>query len=294
MPPQPGEGYGYYWTEPNSKGDSRTKPPQSWNEADAFRNSLGYTDSQVRDFMDALQSEGRFKNRQLDQQWQIAQLNERGANQRAGSAAAASRYAADRSSRASMYGADKSAQASMYGADRSLEGIRYRTDADERMEGGKLGLGYLTTAANLRGPADYLQAADFMRGAAARQDVPIFMQNLLKGVSGAGYQTPGGAPAGATIQGLMAKMTGGGSGAGGIGSGPTGQDATFLQSARELARRGFHSLAPGALERLSPTELGVLRSAVEYSGDGGQAFSWDDVVKQYGNSRVGQGDARLA
>lgn len=294
MPPQPGEGSGYYWTEPNAKGDSRTKPPKEWSEADAFRNSLGYADSQVRDFMDVLQSEGRFKNKELDQRWQIAQLNERGANQRASSAAAASRYAADRSSRASMYGADKAAKASMYGADKSFEGVRYRTDADERMEGGKLGLGYLTTAANMRGPENYLQQADFLRGASQRQDVPIFMQNLLTGVSNAGFQAPGGAPAGLTMQGLIAKMTGGGAAGGAGGSGPTGQDATFLQSVRDLAQRGLHSLQPGALERLSPTELGVLKSATEFSGDGGPAWSWDDLMKQYSSSRIGQGSATAA
>lgn len=220
---------------------------------------------------DSFKNAAGFADKQLDQAWRINEANNRESLKR-------QRMVSD----ASRYSADKSAKASKYSADRSYESAKYRTDAET-------GLGYLKTAAEMRGPADYLQQADFLRGASQRQDVPIFLQNLMQSVGGATFQAPGGAPQGATMANLVQKL--GGNTAGAAAGGVSGQNASFLGTARTLAQRGFHTLAPGSLEALDPNELGVLKSAVEYSGDGGPAWSWDSLLRQYKNAGIGQGSA---
>lgn len=227
---------------------------------------------------DSFKNAAGFADKQLDQAWRINESNNRESLKR-------QRMVSD----ASRYSADKSAKASKYSADRSYESAKYRTDAES-------GLGYLTAAAKMRGPEDYLQQADFLRGASQRQDVPIFLQNLMQGVGGASFQAPGGAPAGATMANLVQKLGGGAANAaaGAAGNGVSGQNASFLGAARQMAQRGFHTLAPGSLEALDPNELGVLKSAVEYSGDGGPAWSWDSLLRQYKNAGIGQGSANAA
>jgi hypothetical protein len=251
-----------------------------WDAQTILANTMsGVAPDVYERFVKAFEFEGIYKNKELAQKWKIAKLEDSGSTARQKIASKATRYTADR----------------------SLEGIKYKTDAET-------GLDYLKTAATMRGPENYLQQADFLRGASQRQDVPIFLQNLARGTSGAAFQAPGGAPQGATMANLIARLggnaaaaVGGAPAAGGVpaaggatGTGPSGQDASFLNAARQIAQKGFHTLAPGTLESLDPNELGALKSAVEYSGDGGPAWSWDSMVRQYRNAGIGQGDANLA
>lgn len=235
---------------------------------------------QGKALMDLLNSQEGFKNKQLDQAWRIAELNESGANSRAGMSA-----------RASLQSARLSAETSRANAKLAAETQRYGIDQGRLTDKERLGLDYLKTASEMRGPENYLQAADFLRGASSRQDVPLFLQALQGGVNMPGFVAPGGQPAGFNIQGLMQQM-----GQGGIPgvTGPTGQDAAFLAAVRAKNAQGIHTLAPGALEQLNPSELGAYKSASEYSGDGGPAWSWDDLLTTYKRSGIGQGDPRAA
>jgi len=251
------------------------------------------------EYMDAISKNMEFKDRQLDQAWRIAQMGESGATSRARIGASASTANARTAAAASRANAKLAAETQRYGIDvgrlTDQEKIALERElgyGDLGIKSGQLGLGYLDTASRLRGPDDLLQFADFQRGASARQDVPIFMQSLLSGGVLPGFQAPGGQAPGLNIQGLMSKLAGGGTmpGAGA----QEGQNATFLQSARDLATRGFHTLGPGSLESLRPVELGALKSAVEYSGDGGPSWRWDDLLDVYGRSGIGQGDPRAA
>lgn len=256
--------------------DANGKGYVGWGKEDAMAELVRRTSASNDSLAKAILAGNDYAFAELEQKYKIAQMGESGANKRAGISAAASRYAAD-----------KSAGASKYSADRSLEGTKYSTDAQERLGQGRLGLDYLTAASQMRGADNYLQQSDFLRGASARQDVPLFMQNLARGVSGTAFQAPGGSPQGYNMQGLLGKITGG-------QTGMSGQDQSFLQAVRNAASKGLHTLAPGTLESLSPAELGAFKSAVEYSGDGGTAWDFNELLNQYQKAQVGQGSAAAA
>jgi hypothetical protein len=87
--------------------------------------------------------------------------------------------------------------------DQRLQALReWQAQQDIQMQRSSLGLQYLTTAANMGGPASVFQQADFLRGARQRGDVPGFLGDLasntqLPAFTGAGNasiipQTPGG------------------------------------------------------------------------------------------------------
>lgn len=249
--------------------------------------------------IELLNSQEGFKDKQLDQAWRIAELNESGANTRAGISAGASTKSAQIGANASMKNAALQAKTQRYGIDMDRLTATERIALEREMgygdlgiRSGQLGLGYLDTASQLRGPENYLQAADFMRGASQRQDVPVFLQSLMSGGVMPGFQAPGGSPQGLNMQGLMQQM--GLGGAPGTGSPPNTQNAAFLAAVRAQNAKGLHTLAPGTLERLNPTELGVYKSASEYGGDGGPAWSWDDLLRGYTGAGLGQGNPLAA
>lgn len=62
----------------------------------------------------------------------------------------------------------------------------------------------------------------------------------------------------------------------------------LVNQAHAIYGQGAHKLGNGSLESLSPTELGLLQSAIEAPDDRGNAGDWDSFMWQYGNSRVGQ------
>lgn len=276
--------------------------------AGAVREQLGGSD-EGRSLIEAISRSSEFSDRQLDQAWKIAQLQESGANSRASMSAGASRAGSAASAAASRYSADASranaklaAETQRYGIDTTRLTDQEKIALDRELgygnlgiQSGQLGLGYLDTASKLRGPENYLQAADFMRGAAARQDVPIFMQSLLNGGVLPGFQAPGGSPQGLNIQGLMQQMGfGGGNAAPGVGGPPNDQNAAFLAAVRAQNAKGLHTLAPGTLERWNPSELGAYISASEYGADGGPAWNWDDLLQGYKRAGIGQGNPMAA
>lgn len=149
-----------------------------------------------------------------------------------------------------------------------------------------LGLEYMKFASTLRGPENYFQSSDFARGASQRQDVPVFMQNLLKNMAAGNnaFGASGGTPDPVTAQSMMAKLT---------GSGPNsqsqGQDSAALNSMDQIFKAGAHRLSPGTLESLDQSELALLSSAGDKLG-----YDVPRWMRDYANSRVGTEAPNLA
>ena len=240
-----------------------------------------------------LNSLGGFKDRELQQRWDIAQLSERGASQRSSQAAAASTRNAQISASASTKNAKLAADTQRYGIDTDAQTARERLGLDTELgrgdlgvKRGQLGLAALELPTKYRGADNYFQQSDLLRGMSQRQDIPMFIANLLDPVNtNQGFGAPGGAPTGFSIGGVLGQM------AGGVQGATDGQNGSALGGIRQLGQRGLQSLGPQALERLSPSEQGAFQSGLEYSGDGGSAWNWNDLLDRYNKSRIGQGNA---
>jgi hypothetical protein len=150
------------------------------------------------------------------------------------------------------------------------------------------GLDYLKFASTLGGSGDVFQSADFMRGAQQRGDVPTFLNALSSNTQLPSFQGVGTVPQIAqTAPGLAGQLTG----AGVPGSVPGAPYTTAggydpnqaLAAVGSIFKAGPSSLAAGALERLSPTELGIMQSGAKKLG-----YNWDDWAKGYTASGVGQ------
>lgn len=221
---------------------------------------------------EVLGAAGEYRNKVLSQDWEKALLTERGATKRQ-----------EISSKASTKNARIAADASRYAAD---------TQAQTARE--KLGLDALELPAKYRGPADFFQQSDILRGMSQRQDVPVFVQSLINGGAMPGFGASGGAPAGFNLQGVVNAITGQANGTPNAMGATQGQNGSALAAIRGLAQNGFQKLQPGALERLTPSELGLLKSGVEYSGDGGPAWNYDDLMQVRTLNSIGQQNAQAA
>lgn len=151
-----------------------------------------------------------------------------------------------------------------------------------RLAESRLGLDYLTTAAQMRGPGDWAQFSDFLRGASQRQDVPVFVQALQNNTRMPAFQAAGGQPTPASADALLAQMTGqGGGGAAAGGANNRSQDEMAFSAIADIGARGANQLGGGALEQLLPEELQMLASGLERAG-----YSMPAFLTQYARSRV--------
>jgi len=157
------------------------------------------------------------------------------------------------------------------------------------LQQGQLGQQYLSTAAQLQGPQNTFQQSNYLRGAAANPNVPVYLQALQNNMGLPSFTGTGGqAPTPASMGGLAAGMGGGqaeGAGAAaGTGGATSGWNyANTLDAIRGIASRGAQALAPGSLERLSPDELQAFGS-----GLGAAGYTLPSFLSQYQSSRVGQ------
>lgn len=187
----------------------------------------------------------------------------------------------------------------------------------------KLGFDLVSTEANLKGPSDYVQAANYARGV-SNNGGAAFLSALQNNAHMAGYGAQQGTPDAESLNSLTAKLagsygtsTGGttnasgqngyrdstgttattGGGTTAAATGTTGQNGTtsyfdnaanLTQQAHALGAQGAHKLVSGSLESLSPTELALLKSGMEAKDENGQAFDWSTFLSQYNRSRVGQ------
>ena len=292
MPPQPGEGSTYIWSQPTPGGSKEVK--YDWKGYDAATHLATKIAQQAPDVFDQLGeilgASGEYRNKALQQAWDIAQLNERGANQRASIGASASKYSADASTKNARIAADTQ----RYGYDTQAQTAREKLALDTELGRGQLGLSALELPAKYRGPEDYFQQSDILRGMSGRQDIPVFVQSLINGGYVPGFAPSSATPNGFNLQGVVNTITGQSGGNANGGGAAEGQNGSALQAIRGLAQRGFQNIQPSMLEKLTPSELGLLKSGVEYSGDGGPAYNFDDLMRIRSLNAIGQGNAQAA
>jgi hypothetical protein len=154
---------------------------------------------------------------------------------------------------------------------------------------------YLSTAAQLQGPQNTFQLSNYLRGAAANPNVPVFLQALQNNLGLPSFQATGSqAPTPASMSGLAAGM-GYGSPASGTGTDTSGGATAgwnygdTLNAIRGIAQAGGQSLAPGTLEQLTPDELQAFGS-----GLGAAGYDLPSFMASYNASRIGQNAPTIA
>lgn len=184
------------------------------------------------------------------------------------------------------YGIDVGAETARRGQDFSQEQARW-TNA----------LNYLSMAAQLRGPDDWLSYLNFTRGAAAG-DAPAFLKSLMDSMGLVHPSTelglpdwapiPGGQVNAPSMAGLSAAM--GGPGGGVAAGGGTSQDAVAntINMVRTAANN-MGRLPGGALEDMSEDERNFFLGTA-----GSLGYSVPSLLDSYQRSRIGQGSARAA
>lgn len=256
---------------------------------DWLKQLLNEVDPKLVEHLDA---QDEFQNKELQQRWDIAALGERGATERARIGASASTRNAQISAKASLKSAKLAAETQRYGIDTQAQTARERLGLDRDLGYGDLGLRALEMPSKFSGAFDPFQQSDLLHGLSQRQDVPAFVQTLFDASKHFGRGgAPGGTPQGFSVGSVLGSLAGQG---GGAQSAVQGQNGTALAAIRELGARGFHALAPGALERLSPGEQTMLKNGLQYTGDNGPAWNWSEVLDSYERSRIGQGNPMLA
>lgn len=131
----------------------------------------------------------------------------------------------------------------------------------EEMAFKRAGLGYnlLNMASQLRGPANYAQAAAFSRGLSQIPETPTFLDALRGQTNLAAFQAPGGAPTPESLGTLMAKV--GGDPSGGVAG---GNPEASVAAARNMVAEGAHKLKN--LHTLNPMEQQMFGSLAEAGG----------------------------
>lgn len=141
-----------------------------------------------------------------------------------------------------------------------------------------LGQQYLATAAQLQGPQNTFQLSNYLRGAQANPNVPVYLQNLAQGVGQNLFVAPGqNAPTTQSAAGLVGQLGGGQSATPGWDYNQT------LGTIQNIMGAGAQKLGPGALENLTPDELQALGSGIGAAGGTLPSF-----LQQYAQSRIGQ------
>lgn len=151
-------------------------------------------------------------------------------------------------------------------------------------------LNYLSMAAQLRGPDDWLSYLNFSRGA-ANQGAPAFLQALMSGGGVQDFGAWGGTPAPPSMAKLAADLGypgGGGTPAPNGAGGMTEQQQQTVNMVDTIAQN-MHRLAPGSLEQLSEDETKFLLGTAASRG-----HSIPTLLDQYQRAAIGQGNARAA
>jgi hypothetical protein len=144
-----------------------------------------------------------------------------------------------------------------------------------------LGLQALQTAAGLKGPENWVQAANYARGV-QQTDTPAFLNALLSGQTGPAAMQGVGLSNPLTFGSLASSL-----GANGGGSSAPTNTNPALDQARALFSAGGAALSPQALEAMTSTEQQMLGSL-----GGAVGADMPTFLQQYKNSRIGQGAAQ--
>ncbi len=177
---------------------------------------------------------------------------------------------------------------------------RRQQDFNEEVGRGNLGLNYLTTAAKMGGPGDWIAAERFNAGAREVGQLPTWISTLQRNAPGFAWAGPTGSPGPVQSPELLAsKMTTAPAGSSALpawlipdrGIKSTGNPATdrALLEADRIFQAGGGSFAPGVLESLDPTQMQML-------GGAGDALGYDvsGFLNRWKRSRIGQQAAMAA
>lgn len=157
---------------------------------------------------------------------------------------------------------------------------KQRLAFDERNSNADRGLRMTEISANLRGPQNYFQAANFARGMAGNPQTATFLSALQNGQQMAGYGAQGGMPDKVTVEGLQAKMLG--QSGGGGASAYDASNGNYLAQIGNIAAKGAHQVGAGGLEQLTDTERKLFTSGLDELGYDSNTF-----LDQYKRSRIG-------
>lgn len=157
------------------------------------------------------------------------------------------------------------------------------------------GLDLLKFGATLRGPEDYFQSSDFMRGARERADVPLFLQQLQGNTGIQVMPGPGGeAPVPLTIQSLGGEATGTGGGppapvgAPAPAAAPTYNENAARQFYNQAAILQGANLTDEQIRRFTSNPAEDARSRVRQMVQASGDPSFDAALRQYGPPQPGE------
>lgn len=255
----------------------------------------GLTDAELQVLTRLSEAQYGFEDKKLQQAWDVAQLNERGANARASMSAGASRAASQASAAASRYSADAGVRSSRIAAEASKYGVDINRLTDQEKialdrELGRAGLGVdlIKTAASLNGPENVFNYVDLLRGGRDLGGLNYFLGGIMGNPNAplSGTGAPSGVPTPMTMDSILKGL--GGAAGGGVTSGGGQTDVersadAFKQNLSGILAGGVHKFQPGSLERLNPSELGLLKGGSNKLG-----WNWADLEDQYQRSGIGQ------
>ena len=156
-----------------------------------------------------------------------------------------------------------------------LKQDQYEFEQTNSLNQAKLGYDLIGTAAQLRGPDNYFQAANYARGVSGNPQTATFLSALQNNTRMADYGMQGGQPDPVTVGSLSAKLLGNGAG--------VANDNNYLAQVGNIAAKGAHQLGPGSLEGLTDTERKLFTSGLDELG-----YDTSTFLNQYKRSRVGQ------
>lgn len=164
---------------------------------------------------------------------------------------------------------------------------KYEFEQEHALNKGRLGYDVLNMAAQLRGPENYFQAANFARGVADDPNSAGFLNALKDNIGqrsyGAQYSVPDPVTLNSLASSLGTPFETGAVQPGALSPGNTAAaDDTRLNQIRGLYAGGAHKLGAGALEGLTADEFKLLQSGIDAIGGSGATF-----LDQYRRSRVG-------
>jgi hypothetical protein len=172
-------------------------------------------------------------------------------------------------------GFDQKRHEDEFGLSRERFGFDQKKWAEELgLNQARLGYDLIGTGAQLRGPENYFQAAEYARGVAGQPGTAGFLSALQNNAKLAGFGAQGGVPNPETLGTLQAKLLGGGD----------PNNANYLAQIGNVGALGAHRLGAGSLEQLTDTERKLFTSGLDEIGYDSNTF-----LDQYRRSRIGQG-----
>ncbi len=153
---------------------------------------------------------------------------------------------------------------------------KYQFEQTHALNQAKLGYDLVGTLAQMRGPDNYFQAANYARGVSGNPQTATFLTALQNNTGMSDFNAQGGLPDPVSYNSMVGRLTG--------QANPS--DGNNLAAIGNIAAKGAHQLGAGSLERLTDTERKLFTSGLDSLGIDTPTF-----LNQYTRSRIGQGTA---